>query len=130
MKVVLTFRGDFYGQVIARRDFSDLLQDNVVHLPPMSRAELRQAIIAPAHLVGLALDNGLDDRILDDAGTEPGNLPLLEFALTRLWDMRRGMSLTHEAYRQIGHLAGAITARAEDVTWACRPSSSTRRGNC
>ncbi len=115
VKVVLTFRGDFYGQVIARRDFSDLLQDNVVHLPPMSRAELRQAIVEPARLVGLALDNGLVDRILDDAGTEPGNLPLLEFALTWLWDMRRGMSLTHEAYRQIAGLAGAITARAEEV---------------
>jgi transcriptional regulator with XRE-family HTH domain len=121
VKVLLTFRGDFYGQVIARRDFSDLLQDNVVHLPPMSRAELRQAVVEPARLVGLALDNGLVDRILDDAGTEPGNLPLLEFALTRLWDMRRGMSLTHEAYRQIGHLAGAITARAEEVYLGLSP---------
>jgi formylglycine-generating enzyme required for sulfatase activity/transcriptional regulator with XRE-family HTH domain len=121
VKVLLTFRGDFYGRVIAHREFSDVLQDSVVHLPPMSRTELRQAVTEPARTAGLTLDDALADRILDDAGTRPGNLPLLEFALSRLWEQRRGRSLTHEAYEQIGRLPGAITARAEDVYRALSP---------
>lgn len=115
IKVVVTFRGDFYGHVLAHRGFSDALQDHIVHLPPMSRTELAQAITEPARVVGLKLDEGLTERILDDAGTEPGALPLLEFALTRLWETRVGQTLTHEGYDRIGRLAGAITSRAEDV---------------
>lgn len=121
VSVVLTFRGDFYGRLIAHRDISDALQDSVVHLPPMTRSELRQAVAEPARLVGLALEPGLVERILDDAGDEPGNLPLLEFALTRLWEQQRGPVLTHGAYEQIGGLAGAITARAEDVYRSLSP---------
>ncbi|MFF3096929.1 helix-turn-helix domain-containing protein [Streptomyces cyaneofuscatus] len=48
IKVVLTLRGDFYGRAVAHRRFSDVLQDNVVNLPPMNRAELRSAIVEPA----------------------------------------------------------------------------------
>lgn len=115
IKVLVTFRGDFYGHVVAHRGFSDALQDHIVHLPPMSRTELHQAITEPARVAGLKLDDGLAERILDDAGTEPGALPLLEFALTRLWETRAGQMLTHEGYDRIGRLAGAITSRAEDV---------------
>jgi formylglycine-generating enzyme required for sulfatase activity/transcriptional regulator with XRE-family HTH domain len=115
IKLLVTFRGDFYGQVVAHRGFSDALQDHIVHLPPMSRTELAQAITEPARVAGLKLDDGLAERILDDAGTEPGALPLLEFALTRLWETRVGQTLTHEGYDRIGRLSGAIASRAEDV---------------
>jgi formylglycine-generating enzyme required for sulfatase activity/transcriptional regulator with XRE-family HTH domain len=121
VKILLTFRGDFYGRMIGSRDFSDVLQDQVVHLPPMSRPELREAIAAPARKVGLQLEDRLVDRVLDDAGTEPGNLPLLEFALTRLWEHQSGRSLTVAAYEQIGRLVGAVTARAEEVYESLSP---------
>jgi len=123
VRVLVTFRGDFYGRMVAHRGFSDALQDHVVHLPPMELAELRQAIVEPARVGGLALEEGLADRILEEAGTEPGVLPLLEFALTRLWELRPGTSsvLTHRTYEQIGRLGGAITARAEEVYGALSP---------
>jgi formylglycine-generating enzyme required for sulfatase activity len=115
VKVLVTFRGDFYGHVLAHRGFSDALQDHIVHLPPMSRTELAQAITEPARVTGLKLDDGLAERLLDDAGSEPGALPLLEFALTRLWERRTGKTLTHDGYDRIGRLTGAITSRAEEV---------------
>jgi formylglycine-generating enzyme required for sulfatase activity/transcriptional regulator with XRE-family HTH domain len=121
VKILLTFRGDFYGRMIGSRAFSDVLQDHVVHLPPMSRPELREAIAAPARKVGLQLEDRLVDRVLDDAGAEPGNLPLLEFALTRLWEHQSGHSLTVAAYEQIGRLVGAVTARAEEVYESLSP---------
>ena len=55
----------------------------------------------PARVAGLKLDDGLAERILDDAGTEPGALPLLEFALTRLWDTRAGQTLTQSGIRSV-----------------------------
>ena len=51
----------------------------------MKRDELREAIEKPAVQVKLAFQDGLVDRLLDDAREEPGRLPLLEFALEELW---------------------------------------------
>ncbi len=71
-------------------------------------------MLRPAAKVGLAFEPGLVERILDDVGEEPGNLPLLEFALTTLWEQRRGGYLLHEAYEAMGKVEGAIARRAEE----------------
>ena len=54
----------------------------------MVREELQEAIERSAEKVGLRFETGLVERILDDAGEEPGNLPLLEFVLKELWARR------------------------------------------
>jgi TIR domain len=115
LSVVLTLRGDFLGQALAYRPLSDRLQDAQVNLGPMKREELDQAIKAPAEKIGLSFEAGLTERILDDVGDEPGNLPLLEFVLKRLWEDRRGGQLFHEAYKAMGYLRGAVAQKAEDV---------------
>ena len=115
LSVVLTLRGDFMGQALAYRPLSDHLQDAEVNLGPMTREELQQAIKAPASKVGLTFEAGLAERILDDVGDEPGNLPLLEFVLKHLWEERRDGLLFHEAYQSMGYLQGALAQKAEDV---------------
>ena len=121
IKLLLTLRGDFYGSLIAYRPISDILQDAIVHLPPMSRSELRDAVIKPSSIGGITFEDGLVDRILDDVGEEPGNLPLLEFSLMLLWDRQEVGRLTHRAYEGIGRLAGAIASQAEDVYGSLAP---------
>jgi WD40 repeat protein len=114
--LLLTLRADFYGHVIAAsRELSDLLERSVINLGPMRRDELERAIVRPARLVGLDFEQGLTRSLLDDAGDEPGNLPLLEFALTELWQAsrRQGNLLTHQGYEEIGRLTGAIARRAD-----------------
>jgi formylglycine-generating enzyme required for sulfatase activity/transcriptional regulator with XRE-family HTH domain len=115
VRCLLTVRGDFYGRLIAYRRFSDALQDRIVHLPPMSRTELRDAIVKPAAVSGIKLEGGLVERILGDVGGEPGNLPLLEFSLTLLWEKQVDGSLTRAAYEAFGELGGAIASQAEAV---------------
>jgi hypothetical protein len=80
-------------------------------VPPMTRAQLAEAI-NPA---GVAFEAGLVERILDDAGTEPGTLPLVEFAMDRLWDLRGAGILTHHAYDELGGVAGALAGFAEGL---------------
>ena len=81
----------------------------------MTRDERREAIEGPARRVGLEFEPGLVERLLDDVGDEPGNLPLLEFALTELWERREVRRLTNAAYEALGRVAGAIGRRAEAV---------------
>ena len=61
----------------------------------------------------LRFEPGLVDRILEDVGREPGNLPLLEFVLAALWEQRQGATLHHAAYERMGGVQGAIAARAD-----------------
>jgi hypothetical protein len=111
--LVATMRADFLGSALAYRPFADLLQDGDLKLGAMSREELALAIEKPAEKLGVKFTEGLVKRILDDVEDEPGNLPLLEFALTELWAKRRGQELTHAAYEQIGEVQGALTTYAD-----------------
>jgi formylglycine-generating enzyme required for sulfatase activity len=115
LTVVLTLRADFYGEALAHRGLSDRLQGAQVNLGPMTRDELEHVITAPAEKVGLSFDTGLVDRLLDDVGEEPGNLPLLEFALKGLWKARKENRLLYEVYKDMGGVKRAIARLAETV---------------
>ncbi|WNZ24626.1 AAA family ATPase [Leptolyngbya sp. NK1-12] len=114
-KVVLTLRADFCGQAYAYRPLVDALQDADLKLGSMNQAELQAAIEKPAEKMGVKLEAGLTERILEDVGKEPGNLPLLEFALTRLWDKQQNRELTHESYSEIGGVKQALADHAEAI---------------
>jgi len=114
--LVLTLRADFYGYVLSYRPLRDALQEYTPQLlSSMKREELQAAIELPAQKLEVQLEPQLTQRILDDVGEEPGNLPLLEFALTRLWEKQINRELTHQAYEEIGGVKKAIANHAEQV---------------
>jgi len=114
--LVFTLRADFYGHVLSYRPFSDVLQQFAPQLlSSMSREELQTAIEQPAQKSEVQLEAKLTQRILDDVGQEPGNLPLLEFALTRLWSLQQNRMLTHSAYDEIGGVKKALANHAEHI---------------
>ncbi|MCP9293195.1 MAG: CHAT domain-containing protein [Planktothrix agardhii LY1] len=114
--VVFTLRADFLNYVLSYRPFRDALQTYTPQfLSSMKREELQQAIELPAQKLDVQLEDNLTQRILDDVGQEPGNLPLLEFALTRLWEKQKNRTLTHAAYQEIGGVKKAIANHAEQV---------------
>lgn len=111
-RIVLTLRADFLSQASLYRPFADILQGTTELLGPMTRAEMTDAIAKPAALQAVSFEPKLIDTILDDVGEE-GNLPLLEFALTELWQHQRQRTLTHVAYVEIGEIKGALSRRAD-----------------
>ncbi|NMG21267.1 CHAT domain-containing protein [Brasilonema bromeliae] len=114
--LVFTLRADFYGYVLSYLPFCEALQQ-FKHTPLglMRREELQAAIEQPAQKLNVKLQTYLAERILDDIGNEPGNLPLLEFALTQLWDNQKNGEMTHRAYDEIGGLKQALVKHAEQV---------------
>jgi tetratricopeptide (TPR) repeat protein len=114
LTVVITLRADFYGQAIGlNRELSDLMAAGIVNVGDMTADEIVEAIQQPAALTGLHFESGLVDRILEHVRRQPGALPLLEYALTELWQRRQNHILTHEAYDAIGGVEGAIARRAQ-----------------
>src|SRR5262245_155249 len=113
VSLVLTLRADFYGRALRHRSLADALQGRVENLGPMTRDELRDAIVQPAGAV--TFENGLLDTLLDDVGDRPGNLPLLQFALREMWGRLDKRRMTRAIYDAIGGVEGALAQRAQAI---------------
>jgi DNA-binding SARP family transcriptional activator/WD40 repeat protein len=114
-KLLAAIRADYYGHCAQHADFAEMLGRANVLVGPMRPDELQRAIEEPARTAGLALEDGLLDRILDDVGTEPGSLPLLETALLETWNRRDGNLLTVDGYESSGGVRGAVAHLADNV---------------
>jgi hypothetical protein len=116
MRTVATLRSDFYPRCVELPEMADLLRSGSYPLAAPGPGALLQMIVKPAERSGLVFERGLQERIVNDTGTEPGALPLMAFALAELYE-RRGPdgSLTHTAYEDFGQVQGAIGRQAEDT---------------
>jgi WD40 repeat protein/V8-like Glu-specific endopeptidase/energy-coupling factor transporter ATP-binding protein EcfA2 len=112
LRAVLTVRSASLDALLTPAN-ANLLNHGTVLLPPMSRAQLREAVTGP--LREDAFEAGLVERVLDDSGTGHGRLPLVEFVLTRLWEESSGNVLLHADYERLGGVSGALVSYAEEV---------------
>lgn len=115
VRVALTIRADFTDRPLRYVDFGELVQRRAEFVLPLTPDELERAILAPAQKAGLRLENGLLAAMIRDAGDQPGTLPLVQYALTELFEKREGRTLTKAAYSEIGGILGALGRRAEEL---------------
>jgi WD40 repeat protein/serine/threonine protein kinase/DNA-binding XRE family transcriptional regulator len=115
VRVIITLRADFIDRPLHYVDFGELIQRRNELVLPLTPDELEQAILGPAKRVGLKVETGLVSAILRDLGDQPGTLPMLQYALTELFDQREGNVLTKQGYQNINGVLGALGRRAEEV---------------
>lgn len=115
VRIVLAVRADYYAHCAQVPWLAERITGNQVLVGPMSPTELRRAITEPARHAGLYLERNLVDAVVEDAGGEPGSLPLVAHALVETWTRRKGATMTLEGYRAAGGVAGAIAQTAEAV---------------
>ncbi|WP_395297934.1 trypsin-like peptidase domain-containing protein [Kitasatospora hibisci] len=114
LKIVATARPESLDVLVDATN-ADLLSSATQYLAQLSPEQLLEAVTIPvAGVAGLSFEAGLPARIVAEAADEPGRMPLVQFALTRLWDLRDGSTLTHAAYQELGGLAGALVGFADE----------------
>lgn len=113
VRVVITLRADYYDRPLHYPDFGELVRRRMETILPMSVAELEQAIVGPAEQVGVTFETGLVAAIIEEIHYQAGALPLLQYALTELFEQRAGRSLTQQVYEEIGRATGALAQQAE-----------------
>jgi tetratricopeptide (TPR) repeat protein len=113
--VIITVRADFYAQCIQYENFRDALATHQKPIGAMSRDELQRSIELPALAGQWAFQQGLVEQILTDVGDQPGNLPLLSYALLETWMHRSGRIMTLAGYQAAGGVAKAISQTADRV---------------
>lgn len=113
--IVITLRADFYDKPLLYENFGALMQARTQVVLPLSAEELERAITGPVKQVGLEVDTDLVAAIVADVREEPGALPLLQYALTEVFERRTGNRLNLSAYQESGGVLGALARRAEEV---------------
>lgn len=126
LRLVVTVRADFYDRPLAHPSLGALVRDGTFPLPPLAPHELEQAITAPATRLGVALEPALVAALLTEVSGRTNSLPLLQFALTELFDRRHGATMTLAGYETLGGVAGTLARRAEDVVATTDPEASRR----
>ncbi|HTU48583.1 MAG TPA: PQQ-binding-like beta-propeller repeat protein [Bryobacteraceae bacterium] len=114
--VVVTMRSDYLGDCAKFRDLPETLNDCQYLVPRMTREQRRAAIENP--LPDSAIAPSLVQVLLNDAGDEPNNLPLLQHALMRTWhhwkERTRGDGeISLNDYIAVGGIEDALNRHAE-----------------
>ncbi|WP_251058895.1 trypsin-like peptidase domain-containing protein [Streptomyces sp. ISL-87] len=122
LSVILIMRDDFYPQQAALAPkLLEAAMPGLLNIPgTLSEDDLHDIITRPALNAGARFERGLPEQIISDvlATTPEGAmtrrapvtvLPLLELALSQLWERRHDGYLTHDAYRRVGGVTGSLT---------------------
>jgi WD40 repeat protein/serine/threonine protein kinase len=115
VRVVVTLRADFYDRPLQHPEFGVLVQGRTETVLPLSAEELERAIVRPAAAVGVRFEEGLVASIVEEVHYQPGALPLMQYALTELFEHREDHTLTHAGYKEIGGSVGALAKRIEEI---------------
>ena len=113
--VLLSMRDDFLFHCQAFESLKPVFSEITPLGPPVGGA-LRRALVQPASKCGYRFeDDRLVEEMLTEVEGERGLLPLLAFAINRLWEVRDQEAglLTREAYERIGGVGGALARHAE-----------------
>jgi WD40 repeat protein/class 3 adenylate cyclase len=121
LRVIVTLRADFFDRPLLYPDPGELMRQRTAVVLPLSAEELERAIVEPARGVGVSLEAELLASIIKDVGEQPGSLPLLQYALTELFERRAGKTMTLATYHESGGVVGALSRRADEIYGSFTP---------
>ncbi|MEM9148921.1 MAG: hypothetical protein AAGB19_00420 [Cyanobacteria bacterium P01_F01_bin.3] len=114
--VVITLRSDFWGETQRHEKLNQVIgSDYVVTVPAMTTSELRSVIEEPAKQAGHPLDEATIELLVKDTEDREGALPLLQFALARIWDGLSEGRTPATTYRAMGGVGGALARKAQET---------------
>ncbi len=118
--VALTMRSDFIGNCADYPGLPPVVTRGQYLVPRMTRSEMRDAITGPIAVARTEIAPRLVVRLLNDAGEDPDQLPVLQHALMRTWDCWKRdhqpsepMDIRH--YEAIGTMAHALSLHADEA---------------
>lgn len=120
--VALAMRSDFLGDCSLFPGLPERINRSQYLVPRMTLLQREKAIARPAATEGVVFARPLLDRLLDDVGDDPDQLPILQHALQRTWEawLRRtggqgDIGLEDYLAPEVGGMANAINKHAEEA---------------
>ncbi|MBL8620969.1 MAG: SUMF1/EgtB/PvdO family nonheme iron enzyme [Myxococcales bacterium] len=122
LRVIASVRGDFVTRLAEVPGLAALVTRGLQLVSPLDDAGRREAIVGPAQVAGVEFEPAAVDALCADSAGR-GGLPLLQFALTLLWQRRdvAAARITAADVAAIGGVAGALARHADGVIAALDP---------
>ncbi len=119
--VVLTMRSDFLGECSQFLGLAEAVNDGEFLIPRMTRDQIQEAIEGPIRVRGAEIAPRLLFRLLNDVEDNQDQLPVLQHALMRTWDLwQRSQStgvaaLDLDHYEATGDMHEALSRHADEI---------------
>jgi Novel STAND NTPase 1 len=118
--VVLTMRSDFLGHCAEFDGLAEAVTDAQYLSPRLSREQIAAAVEGPAKVFKGEVEPRLIAYIINDMGTDPDQLPLMQHALMRLWERATAFDsnaplLRLDDYVAEGGIKGSLSRHADVI---------------
>jgi hypothetical protein len=128
--VLLTMRSDFLGDCAQFHGLPERINEGLFLVPRLSRDQLRDAIEGPIGVAGAEITPRLVNRLLNGVGDDPDQLPVLQHALMRTWQMWKAedapdMPIDIAHYEATGELAEALSRHGDEI-YSALPDDRSR----
>ena len=121
VSVILTLRSDFLGATQQYPRLNQLFSSQGFLAPIMQPEELAIAITEPAKQAGYELSKAIVQLLVKETRGQDGALPLLQFALTQIWEGLRNGVEPADTLEQIGGVGGALANEAKRLYHSLTP---------
>jgi energy-coupling factor transporter ATP-binding protein EcfA2 len=116
IQIILTMRLDFLGDCARFARLPEAISDGQFLVPNLSRAERRAAIEEPAKKAGKLVRPEVTQRLLNEIGEDPEQLPVLQHVLMRMWQNASAKAeITLKDYEDAGGVTAAISRHADRI---------------
>jgi DNA-binding SARP family transcriptional activator/basic membrane lipoprotein Med (substrate-binding protein (PBP1-ABC) superfamily) len=115
LRVVVVTRTDHLDRLLSHPSFGARCRPALVPVLPLTADQLARAAICPARRHGITVEPALVTALVADVVGQPGVLPLFQYTLHELADLRADDTISLLAYQAIGGVHGAVTRRAEEL---------------
>ncbi|MGH8594857.1 MAG: hypothetical protein ACREV3_13710 [Gammaproteobacteria bacterium] len=118
--VVLTMRSEYLGDCTQFWDLPEAINAGQYLIPRLTRSQRQEAITGPVAVGGAGMAPRLIQRLLNDVGDSPDQLPILQHALMRTWDHwaateGEDVAIDLDHYDAIGGMAEALSRHADEA---------------
>ena len=118
--IIVTMRSDYLGETAQFWGMPERINEGQYLIPRMTRDERRKAIVGPVAVAKGSISEPLVNELLNDAGENPGQLPILQHALMRMWELwarapQPNGPIDVKHYEQIGRISGALSQHANEA---------------
>ncbi len=117
--IIITMRSDFLGECSQFPRLADTVNEGEFLIPRLNRDQRKEAILGPVKVAGGGITDRLLLRLLNDIGDDPDQLPILQHALMRTWDLFEEQGgkgdLDLEHYNATGGMTEALSRHADEV---------------
>jgi WD40 repeat protein/tetratricopeptide (TPR) repeat protein len=139
--IVIAMRSDYLGDCALFPRLPEALNESQYLTPRMTREQREAAIVGPARVFCGDVEPALVNRLLNESGTDPNQLPVLQHVLMRMWSCTAsreecvrgniflegiprenlGHVLTLTDYEKVGGLTEALSMQADEAFETLNP---------